>query len=87
MDDRLPRSYLDASVRAVLPVCPGRQRFGIGIDIPGQPTVRVALDQRSAQLLLDAVADYVKSFAGNQSPGSSLIPSVAVSVPSDGVNV
>lgn len=87
LQTRLPKTYLDASVRCVLPVCPGRQRLGLGLDVLGQPTVRIALDQRSAQLLLDAVADYVKSFAGNQSPWSSLIPSEAVSVPSEGVNV
>ncbi len=37
----LPTFYLDADVRNVTPVCPGRERMGL--DLPGQPTVRVAI--------------------------------------------
>ena len=51
----LPVIYLDADVRNVTPVCPGRKRLGLGLDIPGQPTVRVAITLAHARFLRDSL--------------------------------
>ena len=81
----LPISYDDASVRNVTPVCPSRLRIGIGFDIEGRETVRVALTVQCAQFILQGLQDYIRSEAGNQSATSSLICSAPRSDPSDGV--
>lgn len=86
MHQQLPESYRDAEVRCVLPHCPVRGRMGLGIDIPGEPTVRVAINLEGARLIWLALGGYISSLAGNQSPGSPLMPSDPRSVPSDGVN-
>lgn len=39
----LPTFYLDADVLNVAPVCPGCKRMGLGLDLPGQPTVHVSI--------------------------------------------
>ncbi|MFG0593593.1 hypothetical protein ACF8OH_03670 [Delftia sp. WSY_9] len=62
----LPAIYLDADVRNVTPVCPGRKRLGLGLDIPGQPTVRVAITLEHAQFLRDSLNDYISAAAGGQ---------------------
>lgn len=86
MPQRLPGTYRDAEIRAVLPRCPQRERLGLAIDFPGQPTLRVAVSDEGARLLMLALADYSRSRAGSQSPGSADMPSAPMSVPSDGVN-
>jgi hypothetical protein len=83
----LPESYLDADMRCVQPMCPKRERIGIAIDIWPMPTIRVALTATAATFLRDCLTDYINSFAASQSPGSELIPSAPMSVPSDGVKV
>lgn len=60
----LPAIYLDADMRNVTPVCPGRKRLGLGLDIPGQPTVRVAITLEHAQFLRDSLDDYISASAG-----------------------
>lgn len=81
---RLPAQYTDAGVRCVLPVCPVRGRFGLALDVPGQPPMRLALTPEAAQFLRACLDDYVQSPAGIQSPMSSLMSSSPRSVPSDG---
>lgn len=81
----LPDSYLDGSVRTLLPLCPNRQRFGLGIDVGGGVVVRVALAPESLRFLQLCLDDYRKSFAGDQSPISELSPSEPMSHPSYGV--
>ena len=83
----LPYLYIDANLRNVTPICPERNRLGIGFDLPFNKLVRVAITQDQAKVLRTVLDDYISSFAGSQSPGSELIPSVSISVPSDGVNV
>ncbi len=82
----LPNTYTDAGVRVITPVCPRRQRLGIGFDVAGMLPVRVAITPEAAEFLLGELASYISSFAGSQSSGSELIPSEPVSVPSEGVN-
>ena len=82
----LPAIYTDAGVRVITPVCPQRQRLGIGFDIPGMLPWRVAITPEAAEFLLGELASYISSFAGSQSSGSELIPSEPMSVPSEGVN-
>ncbi len=68
----LPAIYLDADVRNVTPVCPGRKRLGLGLDIPGQPTVRVAITLEHAQFLRDSLNDYISASAGCQRASAAL---------------
>lgn len=82
--NQLPSIYLDAAVRNVTPVCPGRKRLGLGIDIPGQETVRVAITLGHAQFLRGCLDDYIKSAAGTHQPTSELISSASIAVPSEG---
>lgn len=86
-EPRLPAIYLDASAHGVMPVCPLRQRLGVAFVIEGQAPVRIALDERAARFYKACLDDYLAEFAGNQSDKSSLMPSAAVSVPSEGVKV
>jgi len=81
----LPDNHLDADVRCVLPFCPKRKRLGLAFDVAGQPTIRLALTPEHAKFLQACLNDYSSSFAGIQSPRSSLSPSDPMSVPSDGV--
>lgn len=81
---RLPAIYLDAAVRNITPVCPGRERLGLGLDIPGQATVRVAITMDHAQFLRDYLTNYINDAAGTQKPISRLISSESKSVPSEG---
>ena len=83
----LPAIYLDAHLRNATPVCPQRGRLGVGFEIAGQPAVRVGITRRDARILIAVLTGYLNSPADDQSAGSSLIPSEAVSVPSDGVKV
>lgn len=85
----LPVQYLNADVRCVLPLCPKRDRFGIGLDIAGQPTVRVALTRDDAVFLVEALGlqGYLSRGAGSQSPMSRLSPISSSSVPSEGEKV
>ena len=82
--NQLPAIYLDAQVRNVTPYCNGRARLGLGLDILGQPTVRVAITLDHAQFLRDSLDGYIKSAAGTHQPMSGLISSSASSVPSEG---
>jgi len=68
----LPAIYLDAGVRNVTPVCPGRKRLGLGLDIPGQSTVRVAITLEHAQFLRDSLDDYISASAGCQRASAAL---------------
>lgn len=52
--------YVDAVVRNVLTFCEDRRRVGLGFDIPGQETVRVALTLESARVLMTSLEEYVK---------------------------
>jgi hypothetical protein len=79
----LPAIYLDADVRNVTPVCPGRKRLGLGLDIPGQPTVRVSITLEHAQFLRDSLNDYISASAGCQRPMSELMPNLSSTVPSE----
>ncbi len=81
----LPTSYLDGNVRTLLPLCPARQRFGLGIEIEGGAVVRVALTPEAMRFLQLCMDDYTTSFAGSQSAISELSPSEPISQPSDGV--
>lgn len=83
----LPPIYSDATVRNVTPVCPERQRLGVGLQLDSGEVIRVALDEAGVAFLAASLADYWSSAAGRQSPGSELMPSVPKSVPSDGENV
>lgn len=83
----LPPIYLDASLRNVTPICPDRQRIGLGVDMVGGTPVRLALALIDAQSLADLLVVYINSFAGTHSPMSALISSSSISVPSDGENV
>ena len=56
----LPAIYLDAKARIVTPLLPGRARLGLGFDIPGQETVRVALTLESARFLMTSLEEYIK---------------------------
>lgn len=56
----LPATYLDAKARNVTPFCPGRDRLGLGFDIQGQVTVRVALTLESARVLMTSLEEYIK---------------------------
>ena len=82
--NQLPAIYLDAAVRNVTPVCPGRERLGLGLDIPGQETVRVAITLDHAQFLRAYLDDYINSSAGTHQPMSGLISKSASDAPSDG---
>lgn len=82
--NQLPPIYLDAAVRNVTPVCPGRLRLGLGLDIEGLPTVRVAITLDHAQFLRDYLSDYISASAGSHQPMSGLISSSARLVPSEG---
>lgn len=62
--NQLPAIYLDAQVRNVTPYCHGRARLGLGLDIAGLPTVRVALTLDHAQFLRDYLDEYINSAAG-----------------------
>lgn len=79
----LPDMYVDAECRCVLPFCKERKRFGIGIDIPGQPTLRFAFTPQNLVFMISAIKDYSNSFAANQSDGSELILKDLMLVPSD----
>lgn len=84
----LPSIYQDAALRNVTRCCGGRARFGVGFDVAGAAApVRVALSLADARFLADELAGYLALAAGVQSPTSSLMPSAAVSVPSEGENV
>lgn len=80
----LPAIYLDADVRNITPVCTGRKRLGMGLDIPGQPTVRVAITLEHAQFLRDYLNDYISASAGCQRPMSGLMSNASSTVPSEG---
>ena len=82
--NQLPAIYLDAEVRNVTPYCNGRARLGLGLDIAGLPTVRVALTLDHARFLRDCLSDYISASAGSHQPMSGLISSSASSVPSEG---
>lgn len=86
----LPPIYVDATLRNVTPVCPTRQRFGLGFEVDAggghNMMVRVAITTAQAEFLQAALGDYISSLAGSQSAGSELSPSDPVSVPSEGVN-
>lgn len=85
---RLPPSSVDAEVRGVLPFCPVRARFGVSFDVKGHDEpVRLALSESGVRFLLLVLGDYLRSRAGNQSAGSSLMPSVDGSTPEDGQSV
>lgn len=58
--NELPAIYLDAKARNVTPFCPGRDRLGLGFDIPGQEPVRVALTLESARFLQTSLEEYIK---------------------------
>ena len=62
--NQLPAIYLDAQVRNVTPYCHGRARLGLGLDIAGLPTVRVALTLDHARFLRDYLDDFINSAAG-----------------------
>jgi hypothetical protein len=81
----LPPIWQDAHLRNTTPICPNRNRMGLGFDIPGQGTVRIALTVPEAQALQEDLARYIKSRASIQSEGSALSPSELVRVPSEGV--
>lgn len=84
---RLPDVYADGQWRNVTPVCAVRQRIGVGVDVPGRGTVRLALTLEDARALSELLALYTKSPGGSQWPMSLLSPSDPKSVPSDGVKV
>lgn len=69
----LPAIYLDADVRNVTPVCPGRKRIGLGLDLPGHPTVRVAITLEHAEFLRDSLNDFISTSAGCQR-ASAVLP-------------
>lgn len=79
--------YLDASARNVTPLCPQRNRLGVGFELESGEVLRLALTPEDAGTLAQVLADYVKSPAGSQSPTSPLMPSDPRSTPSEGVKV
>lgn len=83
----LPPIYQDAQVRNVTPVCPKRNRLGIGLELSNGAVVRVALDAAGVDFLTKCLKDYWNSAAGRQLPGSELMSRESMSVPSDGENV
>ncbi|MGV0960128.1 MAG: hypothetical protein ACOYB1_09855 [Limnohabitans sp.] len=83
----LKSSYVDAKLRNVTPVCPCRDRLGLGFVLPDSQLLRLALSTADALALQRCLDDYTKSAAGCQSPESSLMPNNPKSVPSDGMNV
>lgn len=83
----LPPIYQDAHVRNVTPVCPERNRLGLGLELAAGEVVRIALDEAGVAFLASALEVYWSSVAGSQSAGSELIPRESMSVPSDGENV
>ena len=83
----LPSIYQDAQVRNVTPVCPERNRLGLGLELVSGEVVRVALDEAGVAFLAMCLQAYWSSAAGRQSPGSALMSKASMSVPSDGENV
>jgi hypothetical protein len=87
---RTPHSYRRASWHGTLPLDPDEGVVGVSMRW-AQGVERFAVDRPSAVRLLASLAEALgyelRSPAGTQSPTSSLIPSLARSVPSDGVNV
>lgn len=87
---RTPPSFRRATWRCTLPHDSAEGVIGIGLNVDGG-VVRYALDTRSAQGLLETLAQFlgyaVKSPAGTQSPTSPLMPSSPSSAPSEGENV
>lgn len=80
----LSKSFDQATLRVVTPVCHVTGRIGLAFNA-GADVVRLALDVRDALVLCDLVRNYVSSRGSDQSPGSALISSAPMSVPSDGV--
>lgn len=83
----LAHAYLNAQARNVTPICVERRRLGLGLELESGQVIRVAITAQCAAGLVSALADYVKSAAGSQSPMSELIASDPRSTPSEGVKV
>lgn len=86
---RTPASYMPAAWRGVLPHDPAADCVGVSFTVGGDIVVRLALPTADVRHLVDALLlvlpDQGDVDAGDQSPGSALIPSVPRSVPSGGV--
>lgn len=73
---RLPPSYADAELRAVIPLCEARGRLGVAFDV-GQSVLRLAVDEASARSMRDSLSNYLnrvhsgKSGEMPQAPGST----------------
>lgn len=78
----LPGEFTDAEIRSVTPVCPGRGRLGLGVDLvvegAGVRPVRLAITPASAHFLIVALSDCINSLAGVQSRGGPLVMSETV---------
>lgn len=83
----LPDEYIDVGARNVTPVCPVRSRIGLGFNLANGKALRLALTESDARFIHASLADYISDLAATQSPGSALMPSAPMSVPSDGVKV
>ena len=82
----LPPIYGAAEVQSVTPLCATRGRLGVVLTTAGG-THRVALTATAAKTLANLLLTYACGGNAVQSSGSSLIPSVDGSVPSEGQKV
>lgn len=62
----LPPIYQDAKVRNVTPVCPERNRLGLGLELASGEVVRVALDEAGVAFLAMCLQAYWDSAAGRR---------------------
>lgn len=57
----LPEIYRDASLRNTTPVCPTRDRLGVGFELADGTVVRLALDPQECAHLAEMLVGCVKS--------------------------
>lgn len=84
---RIPPSYQDAVVRCVLPVCTASGRIAFAFDAADGQTLRFAVPLAQAEWMARNLLDYMSEAARTQSPGSALMSSDPMSVPSGGGKV
>lgn len=87
IQSRIPASYQEAVVRCVLPVCTASGRIALAFDTADGQTLRFSVPLAQAQWMTSSLLTYMSEAAGTQSPGSALMPSVPMSVPSEGEKV
>jgi hypothetical protein len=87
MQFRIPHAYQDAVVRCVLPVCTAAGRIAFAFDTAAGQTLRLSVSVEQAAWLAGCLSGYMSEAARTQSPGSALMPSEPMSVPSEGGKV